>query len=414
MTLSIAEPVVATFPNEPIPTAASSPQKFLLLLDNYLEESQREPLLKMLIAGCKIVRVTHEHEALQRLTESAFEGVIASLRDLPESLAFLTKAAAARRGLRLFLRADPDEINAATAERYQILPETWNASLLEDAISRSFALAKWEQDAALTSVLSYIHTIPTLPALYTQITAALQKEDCPAEEIAHLVAKDPAITAKLLQCVNSSYVGLNRCIADPQEAVMLFGTHRLRALVLLSSLFVRFDGTKCTAFSIEDFFTHSMKMATWCSMITMQETRNKKLADMSFTAGLLRDFGILLLAANLPESYDQILQMAKQRQVGIERIEQETYGATHAGLGGLILAKWGLPFCIVSAVGWHSSPHRSDDMAFSPLTSVHIATAIDTFARTHVLTYDRTYLEKLGVTAAKVEQISQRLLSEDL
>src|SRR5207248_4390650 len=116
----------------------------------------------------------------------------------------------------------------------------WNTGVIEEAINRSFAMAHWQANSSLAAVMSSIRKVPTLPSLYGEISAALQK-DAPAEEIARLVAREPGITAKLIQFVNSGSNALGHRIADPVEAVMFFGTQRLRTLVLLSSMFAEFD-----------------------------------------------------------------------------------------------------------------------------------------------------------------------------
>ena len=60
-------------------------------------------------------------------------------------------------------------------------------------------------------------------------------------EIGELVARDIAMTSKLLQLVNSAFFGLPRHIHHPVQAVSLIGMERLRALVLSLQLFSQFE-----------------------------------------------------------------------------------------------------------------------------------------------------------------------------
>jgi HD-like signal output (HDOD) protein len=56
--------------------------------------------------------------------------------------------------------------------------------------------------------------------------------------------------------------------------------------------------------------------------------------------------------------------------------ERKVLGATHADVGGYLLGIWGLSDSIVEAVAFHHDPARSDWHAFSPLTAIHIANAL--------------------------------------
>lgn len=405
---TVAEPEQAPAVDDTCNVAAQ-PGK-ILMVDDQTEETALAEIRRSRIAGREIVTALSAADAMGFLAEGRFDGVIAGLRDLNDSLGFLQQVAASHSSARRFLRAEVCEINPEIVTKHTILPRAWNAGLIDEAINRSLALAHWQSNPALVEIISAIHKIPTLPTLYTEITEALKK-DCSAEEIAQLISKEPGITAKLIQFVNSGQAALNRRISNPVEAVMFFGTQRLRTLVLLSSMFTRFDGAKCAAFSLDQFFKNSLQVATWSSAIAMSECKNKELADLCFTSGLLHDFGVLLLASSLPERCKQAFKFAIERKISADCAEFEIFGITHADLGGFILATWNLPFPIINAVGNHHTPSFSHDTAFTPLTAVHIATAVNAKARTGNLSYDKSYMERIGM-AGKVEFWADKLAEQ--
>jgi HD-like signal output (HDOD) protein len=61
----------------------------------------------------------------------------------------------------------------------------------------------------------------------------------------------------------------------------------------------------------------------------------------AFTAGLLSDVGVLLLAAKAPELLGR---------------DESDLGFTHGGLGAYLLGLWGLPPRVVEAVAFHHDP----------------------------------------------------------
>ena len=124
--------------------------------------------------------------------------------------------------------------------------------------------------------------------------------------------------------------------------------------------------------------------------------------DDAFTAGLLHDVGKLILIANFPAEFTNVLKMSREQHVLPVDVEQEILGVTHAMLGGYLISLWGLPDPIVEAVLLHSVPFLTLERAFTPLAAVHIANQLD-----HELTwdeadfdlvkYDSEYLADLGL-----------------
>ena len=76
------------------------------------------------------------------------------------------------------------------------------------------------------------------------------------------------------------------------------------------------------------------------------------------TIGLLHDAGRLVLAANLPESFERVCQLAAEKGLSHWEAEREEFGTTHAEVGAYLFGLWGLPESIVEAVAYHHSPSR--------------------------------------------------------
>ncbi len=346
------------------------------------------------LAGRKVVHAATKEDALAQLASQPFDGLIAGLPEIGKNLSLLNSATAAHPALACGLRTD-----SATASKlalsHPVIPAAQSVDILDDLVRTMFATARWNADPAFMTLKAEIKRFPALPSLYAQISTALQKEDASIEILAELIAQEPAISAKLLQVVNSPVFALRQRVTSIRDAANFLGMQRVRALVLSTSLIGQCDASRCQEFNAESFEIYGLQMANWASQITLGETRDRNLAEMAFTAGLLHQFGILLLATNLPESYGQVLRIASEQNVSIARVERHTYGVTHAELAGFLLAGWHLPFPIVNAVGFYAQPSHSEETDFSALTAVHLATAIDTAANANVPDFDREYLERL-------------------
>ena len=364
------------------------------------------------LAGRKIVLGDPKGDALGLLAKEQFDGVVASFADVNKSLVLLGAAASASPGALTFLRANGKEV-AGMTNPHPLLPRMDSVEVLDDQLRTKFAAATWQANPSFANLMRAITKVPTLPSIYTQITTALQDPETSMEDIANLVTREPAVSAKLLQMVNSPLLGLRGRVISVKDATNLMGLSRLRSLVLSTSLFKQFDSTQCSGFSMSKFEANSLQIAAWASSIAKAESRDKQVADMAFTASLLHNFGVLLLAANLPEPYGQVLKMAREQRVSISWAELQTFGATHAEVAGAVLAGWGIPFPIVNAVGWYPVPSGSDDREFSPLTAVHVATAVDTFSQTGMYAFDRDYMERLHL-GEKAEAWCASLPAQDL
>jgi len=80
------------------------------------------------------------------------------------------------------------------------------------------------------------------------------------------------------------------------------------------------------------------------------------------------------------EDFDQFqtaLTLAAEKKIPLYQAEQESFGASHAGVAAYLLGLWGLPVDIVEAVAFHHTPLKSELRAFGPLTAVHAANVLE-------------------------------------
>lgn len=346
------------------------------------------------LAGRKVVRAGSREEALGLLKTGSFEGLIAGLPEFGKNIALADLATAAQPAILCGVRGDA-AMAARFAFSYPLIPATQSLEVMDDIARTMFASARWNADPCFAALKANIGRIPALPALYTQITTALQSEATDVGVLAELVSQEPAISTKVLQVVNSPIFALRQRITSIRDAATFLGFQRLRALVLSTSLVSQCDASRCPTFVFEDFEIYGLQIANWAATIAIGETRDRRLGELAFTAGLLHQFGILLLATNLPESYNIVLRSSLDQRVSVATVEREVYGVTNAELAGFVFAAWNIPFPIVNAVGFSAAPSGSDDDEFSPLAAVHLAVAIDTFNSTGRQDFDRRYLDRL-------------------
>ena len=295
-----------------------------------------------------------------------------------------------RRGCKEFFRAIRDD--APEVIRMGLLPdqqkETAGNSLeyaheciaahcadeqVEAMIARG--LAVWErtrENPRLASLMSDLHTLPTPPALYFDIRDELESPTGSARSVAHIIARDPAITAKLLKLANSGFYATPRTISDLYEAITLLGLDMVLALVLAAHMF---DQLPLPGVNLDVLWVHSFAVATLAKEIAMEEGCNRSVASACGIAGLLHDLGELIFLANASESYYSMVRRSGGDERVLLQIELEQFGVGHPELGALILSLWGLPEAVVQAVAYH---HGGSNQPFedAPLPSKAVCIAV--------------------------------------
>jgi HD-like signal output (HDOD) protein len=272
--------------------------------------------------------------------------------------------------------ADRDLILRSVKPAHQFLAKPCDAELVKAIVGRACAWRDMLTDASLKLLVTQTQTLPSLPSLYTELIEELQSPGACIKKAGEVISRDIGMTAKILKLVNSAFFGVRRTISNPVEAVSLLGLETLMSLALTIQIFSQLDQTEMYNFSPAALWSHSLRVGAFAKRIAQTEEIEPGVVTDSFTAGLLHDAGRLVLAANLPEQYGKMLDLAQAEKLAHIETERRIFGATHAEIGAYLLGLWGLPNSIVEAVAFHHRPDDCSDRSFCPLTAVHVGNAL--------------------------------------
>jgi HD-like signal output (HDOD) protein len=272
---------------------------------------------------------------------------------------------------------DQEEIASSLGETHQFLAKPFSVRKLKAVLKRLNSLDAYLSDEKLKSLVGQLKSLPTFPTLYVELMKEIESLNSSIERIAELIGKDPSLTAKMLQVVNSAAMGFSDKIHAPFQAVQQLGMNTVRSLALSAHVFSRFEQTPLKGFSVSALWTHLMNTAALARKIMLLEGAEASDADDAYTAALLHDIGKLMLAENLPEQFQNALARASKDGVAAPDAELEIFGATHAGVAAYLLGLWGLPAPIVEAIALHHTPEKTELWEFTPLTAVHVADILE-------------------------------------
>lgn len=253
---------------------------------------------------------------------------------------------------------------------HQFISKPCEPDVLKNMLDRACALQGLLDSESLRAAIGGMSGLPTAPRLFLRLTQALEDPRIPVIVVADLIAQDLAMTAKVLQIVNSAFFGLAQRISNVHEAVRYLGLQMIKSLVLSVEVFSQFpDDRSIEACGIERLPAHSLSTA----QIARGMFTERQKSDDAFTAGLLHDVGILALASRLREPFLASRQLVAERGCPATAAERETIGATHAEIGAYLLGLWGLPYPIVEAVAHHHWPQAVEHEGFDVVDSIRVA-----------------------------------------
>ncbi len=303
--------------------------------------------------------------------------------------------------IRIALSGETDShmIYRCVQHAHQYLAKPCDADSLVSAVKRASKLRELMHDEKLEAIVANMSSLPSLPEQYQRIMQELQSDDPSLQKIGEIIEGDVAMSAKILQLVNSAFFGLARHMSSPSEAAMYLGVDVLKSLVLTTGVFSQFEGDQVDPKELHSVWTHSTSVGTLAKKIAREETGEDLVADYALMGGLMIDVGKLVFATNFPEKLAEVKVAMKAGGIPDYAAEEQLIGHSHMDVGAYLVGLWGLPNPVVECAAYHHRPGACVELGFTPLSAVHIAHAIVSADGAEPLAeIDEEYVDAIGVT----------------
>ncbi len=314
--------------------------------------------------------------AATELGRAPFDVIVSDLR-MPglDGASFLQVAREACPGaVRIVLsgQAERETVRRTLPVAHQFLAKPCEPQALRNVIGQALRVSACLANPTVRDLVGKMDKLPSVPEIYTELSTASENPNVSAPELARICEKDPAITAKVLQLVNSAFFGLRQATASIEQAVGYLGSELLRGLVLTAHVFTSAGSPPPDILSIARLQEHSLLTA----QLARRFLRGRTVADEAFTAGLLHDIGRLALSIAVPDEMRAIRTEMAATGEPLHVIERRRLSTSHTEVGAFILGGWGLPFSLVEAVEHHETPGMFPDGDLLALAAVHVADAL--------------------------------------
>jgi HD-like signal output (HDOD) protein len=183
--------------------------------------------------------------------------------------------------------------------------------------------------------------LPALPRSAIRLLELSQDPGNGPAEFAVPIESDPGLAGQVLRFVNSSYFGFAREISSVKLAITLVGIRTIKNFAVWSAVFSLMPNPKCGPFDLKSLWQDSLRRALFAR--AMGKSLGMDEAEELFSAGLLQDMAVPMLAKEAPDAYAKLLEARARGQFRLSELERHVFGWTHAEAGGYLARHWNLP-----------------------------------------------------------------------
>jgi HD-like signal output (HDOD) protein len=200
--------------------------------------------------------------------------------------------------------------------------------------------------------------LPTFRGIVLEAMGKLRQPDASLAEVGSIVGRDPGLSSRLLRVANSPAYGLRHEARTVEHAASLLGRAQLEALLVAVGVGERLPDRSIPGYEPPRFWRTAALRATTARRLAAllhPSTRGE-----SFTAALLQDMAVPLLARTRGARYAYLLDAWRAGEGALHDLERGELGFHHAHVAGAMAQCWGFPAGLITALGAH---HDEDDAA---------------------------------------------------
>jgi diguanylate cyclase (GGDEF)-like protein len=207
--------------------------------------------------------------------------------------------------------------------------------------------------------LKACRSLPSVPAVAIKIMELCEQDDVGMPEVATVLARDPALAAKVLKVANSAIYGVRSQVTTLDRAIAIMGINAVLSLSLSFSLVKTLRKSNRAGFDHLIYWRRSVITAATAKALGVSAGHSS--LDEFFLAGLLQDIGMLALNEALPDAYGRLIPRANKDHNKLVALEREALGTDHGAVGGWLLETWNLPLNLRLSVAYSHLAEISAD-----------------------------------------------------
>ncbi len=205
----------------------------------------------------------------------------------------------------------------------------------------------------VNQILERVTQLPPSPVV-VRILELTRSDKTSARDLAEVIARDQAFTARVLRMVNSAYYGLAQKVTTVSRAVAVLGFDTIKSLALTLYTFGPLRQEEGEPLSLGCLWEHCLGCALGARRIATRI--HPALAEEAFVAGLLHDIGKVLFYQYFRTELFEALREAQAKGLPLSETEAQILGLDHATAGELWACRGNFPPLIRQVIRFHHTP----------------------------------------------------------
>jgi len=182
-----------------------------------------------------------------------------------------------------------------------------------------------------------------LPDACFKVKALMDDEDSAISDFADVIGVDPSMTSRLLQIANSAIYRFPGEISTISKAITIIGTQAIYNMMLVDVAASAFKHFENQAIDLKRFW----RMSIYCGLVSKNLAIKAGIKDIErlFVAGLLQNFGELIVAKITPELAQQCEKYNDENLPW--SLQESALGYTYTDISAELLKIWQIPEKII-------------------------------------------------------------------
>jgi len=182
-----------------------------------------------------------------------------------------------------------------------------------------------------------------LPDACFRIKSLMEEENSTIEDFANVISVDPSLTSRLLQIANSAIYSFPGEISTISRAITIIGTQAIYNMMLVDVAASAFKHFSSETIDLKRFW----RMSVFCGLATKNLAIKIGVRDIErlFVAGLLQNFGELIVAKVTPELAKQCENYSAEQLPWA--LQKKLLDFTYTDISAELLKVWQIPEKII-------------------------------------------------------------------
>ncbi|MBD3422720.1 MAG: HDOD domain-containing protein [Chitinivibrionales bacterium] len=235
-------------------------------------------------------------------------------------------------------------------------------------------------------MVKHVGKILAFPFTVTKVLQLTESEKSGAGDLSKVIEADPGIATNILKVSNTVFfASATRKINSIKDAIVRIGFRETKRIVMGMSVMEIFEkNNDSLGFDRVDFWYHSLAVGIIAERIA------RRMRDISieeaFLAGLLHDFGIILLDEFYPSIFTRALERTSEKADIFIEVEEELINIHHNDIVKELFTNWKMPDTIIEGVCGQYEVVSSEENLDTPGKRIALCIAVgDVLAKTIML-----------------------------